>query len=77
MAVALTLAAARRLGEAERFIQAGRYQGWLPMASLAAVNVTAILMGYPVWNRDDISPFLEGGAPKTAPSILNAQELWI
>lgn len=30
MAVALTLAAARRLGEAEQFIQAGRYQGWLP-----------------------------------------------
>jgi hydroxypyruvate reductase 1 len=30
MAVALTLAAARRVGEAERFLRAGRYQGWLP-----------------------------------------------
>lgn len=47
------------------------------MASLAAANVTAIIMGYPVWNRDDISPFIEGGASKAAPSILNAQEPWI
>jgi len=30
MAVALTLAAARRLGEAERFMRAGHYQSWLP-----------------------------------------------
>ena len=30
MAVALTFAAARRLGEAERFLRAGRYRGWLP-----------------------------------------------
>lgn len=30
MAVALTFAAARRLGEAERFLRAGRYTGWLP-----------------------------------------------
>lgn len=30
MAVALTFAAARRLGEAERFMRAGRYTGWLP-----------------------------------------------
>ena len=30
MAVALTFAAARRLGEAERFMRAGRYRGWLP-----------------------------------------------
>jgi hydroxypyruvate reductase 1 len=30
MAVALTCAAARRLGEAERFLRAGRYHGWLP-----------------------------------------------
>jgi hydroxypyruvate reductase 1 len=30
MAVALTLAAARRVCEAERFLRAGRYQGWLP-----------------------------------------------
>ena len=30
MAVALTVAAARRLGEAERYLRAGRYRGWLP-----------------------------------------------
>ncbi|MCU0585430.1 MAG: hypothetical protein MUC46_05090 [Desulfobacterales bacterium] len=30
MAVALTFAAARRLGEAERFLRAGRYTSWLP-----------------------------------------------
>lgn len=30
MAVALTFAAARRLGEAERFMRAGKYNGWLP-----------------------------------------------
>lgn len=30
MCVALTLAAARRTGEAERFMRAGRYKGWLP-----------------------------------------------
>lgn len=30
MAVALTFAAARRIGEAERFLRTGRYRGWLP-----------------------------------------------
>jgi hydroxypyruvate reductase 1 len=30
MAVTLTFAAARRVGEAERFLRAGRYDGWLP-----------------------------------------------
>ncbi len=30
MAVALTFAAARRVGEAERFLRDGRYTGWLP-----------------------------------------------
>ena len=30
MAVALTFAAARRVGEAERFLRAGKYVGWLP-----------------------------------------------
>jgi len=30
MAVALTFAAARRTGEAERFLRAGRFHGWLP-----------------------------------------------
>ena len=30
MAVALTFAAARRIGEAERFLRAGNFRGWLP-----------------------------------------------
>lgn len=30
MAVTLTFAAARRVGEAERFLRAGKYTGWLP-----------------------------------------------
>jgi hydroxypyruvate reductase 1 len=47
------------------------------MATLAASNVAAILMGYPVWQKPDISPFLEGEPPKAAPSILNAKKLGI
>jgi hydroxypyruvate reductase 1 len=45
------------------------------MATLAASNVAAILNGYKVWNRPDISPFLAGEAPDAAPSILNAEAL--
>jgi len=30
MAVALTFATARRIGEAERFLRADKYKGWLP-----------------------------------------------
>jgi hydroxypyruvate reductase 1 len=30
MAVALTFATARRVGESERFLRAGKYRGWLP-----------------------------------------------
>ena len=47
------------------------------MATLAASNVAAILQGYPVWQRPDISVFLEGEAPKAAPSIINAEALGI
>ena len=47
------------------------------MATLAASNVAAILMGYPVWQKPNILPFLEGQPPKAAPSILNAKELGI
>lgn len=47
------------------------------MATLAASNVAAILMGYPVWQKPDIAPFLEGEPPKAAPSILNAKQLGI
>lgn len=45
------------------------------MATLAAGNVAGILMGYPVWNKPDVQPFLQGRPPKAAPSILNAREL--
>jgi glycerate dehydrogenase len=45
------------------------------MATLAACNVAGILTGYPVWNKPDILPFLEGDPPKAAPSIVNAEAL--
>jgi hydroxypyruvate reductase 1 len=45
------------------------------MATLAASNVAAVLMGYPVWQAPDILPFLSPSPPKAAPSILNAAEL--
>lgn len=45
------------------------------MAVLAASNIAGILSGYPVWNRDDILPFIEGTAPKAAPSIVNQEAL--
>ncbi len=45
------------------------------MSSLAAANVAAILQGYPVWDGDDITPFLEGEVPRAAPSIVNATAL--
>lgn len=45
------------------------------MATLAAANVAAILQDYPVWESDDILPFLSGNMPKAAPSIVNAADL--
>ena len=45
------------------------------MATLAASNVAGLLIGYPVWNRPDILPFLEDAPPQAAPSILNAETL--
>ena len=47
------------------------------MATLAAANVAAILMGYPAWNKPDISKFLEGDTPESAPSIVNADDLGV
>jgi hydroxypyruvate reductase 1 len=47
------------------------------MATLAASNVAGILMGYPAWQDEDISPFLTGDPPKAVPSIVNAKELGI
>jgi len=45
------------------------------MATLAASNVAAILMDYPVWQASEILPFLSPSPPQAAPSILNASEL--
>jgi len=45
------------------------------MATLAGANVAAVLQGYPLWNNEDVIPFLEGEAPRAAPSIVNAAEL--
>ena len=47
------------------------------MATLAASNVAAILMGYPAWQRPNILPYLEGNSPKAAHSIINAEALGI
>jgi glycerate dehydrogenase len=56
------------IGSATRWTREG-------MATLAASNVAGILSGYPVWQDPDISPFLQGEAPRAAPSIVNAREL--
>jgi hydroxypyruvate reductase 1 len=45
------------------------------MATLAATNVSAILLGHPVWQNPDISPFLSDTPPQAAPSIINSEEL--
>jgi glycerate dehydrogenase len=45
------------------------------MATLAAANVAAILQGYPLWDDDDVLPFLNGDVPAAAPSIVNAADL--
>lgn len=45
------------------------------MATLAAANVAAVLSGQPVWDGDDILPFLDGDLPPFAPSIVNAVQL--
>lgn len=53
--------------------------GWTRqgMATLAAGNVAAILIGYPAWQQTDISPFLGEDPPLAAPSIVNAKDLGI
>jgi hydroxypyruvate reductase 1 len=45
------------------------------MAALAAANVAGVLMGYPLWDKPDMRPFLEDGPPRATPSILNARNL--
>jgi hydroxypyruvate reductase 1 len=55
----------------------GSATGWTRqgMATLAAANLAGILLGYPVWQRQDVSPFLGDHPPKAAPSIVNFTEL--
>jgi hydroxypyruvate reductase 1 len=57
----------------------GSATGWTRqgMATLAAANVAGILLGYPVWDSQDIAPFLGDHPPKAAPSIVNRGELGI
>lgn len=48
------------------------------MATLAACNVAALIKRYPVWNKSDVLPFVDGvfeEIPKAAPSIVNAKDL--
>ena len=45
------------------------------MAILAAANVAGMLMGFPVWQQPDITPFLNENPPQAAPSIINALAL--
>jgi len=48
------------------------------MATLAATNVAHGLQGYPVWNSNDMIPFVDGpmeSLPKAAPSIVNAADI--
>ncbi|MGB5987616.1 MAG: NAD(P)-dependent oxidoreductase [Desulfobacterales bacterium] len=45
------------------------------MALLAAANLVGVLRGDPVWNRADITPFLQEPPPRAAPSIVNAKAL--
>jgi len=57
------------IGSATRWTRGG-------MAVLAALNIAAILKGYPVWSEpQNILPFLGKNPPKAAPSIVNAQKL--
>lgn len=45
------------------------------MATLAAANVAGILQHYPLWDSDDVLPFLSGDVPRAVPSIVNAADL--
>ncbi|MCP4747786.1 MAG: D-glycerate dehydrogenase [Desulfobacteraceae bacterium] len=47
--------------------------GWTRqgMAILAAANVAGLLLGYPLWGKTDITPFLEGdNIPKAIPGLV-------
>lgn len=47
-------------------------------ATLAAANVASVLQKYPVANKPDVLPWVDGefdAIPKAAPSIVNAEDL--
>jgi len=50
------------------------------MATLAAQNVAAMVNGWAVWDKEDVTPFLElpiADVPKRAPSIVNAKDVGV
>lgn len=59
---------APHLGSATRSTREG-------MAVLAVRNVVGILNGWPVWDSDDMEPFLSDVPPMAVPSIVNADRL--
>lgn len=49
-------------------------------AKLAACNVAGRLSGYPMWNSENVLPFVDGAVndlPRACPKLLNATELGI
>jgi hypothetical protein len=47
-------------------------------ATLAAANVAGCLQGFPAFNQQDITPFLDApiaSLPQAAPSIVNAADV--
>ena len=47
-------------------------------ATLAAPNIAGRLQGFPVWDKPDMLPFVDGPfdqIPKASPNILNAKDL--
>ncbi|MCF8104024.1 MAG: D-glycerate dehydrogenase [Desulfohalobiaceae bacterium] len=55
----------------------GSATGWTrrAMATLAATNCAGLLLGYPLWSKDDMLPFLEQDPPRATPSIVNPEVL--
>ena len=45
------------------------------MATLAATNCAGLLLGYPLWSKDDMLPFLEQDPPRAIPSLVNPEVL--
>ena len=54
------------IGSSTRYARKG-------MAILAAANIIGILKGYPLWDSDDMAPFLAPEPPRYTPSIVTKQ----